>query len=153
MGESLNHLSNIEKTKIFFTEILEKGDFTWVDSIFSDMFGIKQSKESDTPISDKKGTGKIGIKLYLNTFIQAFENAKYTLLNIVESENQVIIRWKIHAKHVGDIFSIKASNKVINVVGVSWFFFDSNNLIENIHLIWNGFSLIDQLNLEVRKKE
>ena len=99
------------------------------------------------------GTGKIGIKLYLNTFIVAFENVKYTFLNILECDNQVVLRWKLHAKHVGDIFSIKATNKVINIKGVSWFFFDDQDLITNIHLLWNGFSLVDQLNLEVKSKD
>lgn len=150
MNEMEHRLSKIEKAKILFTEILEKRDFSWIDSIFSDMFGLKQSTETD---GSKKGTGKIGIKLYLNTFTQAFENSKYTLLNIVEADNQVIIRWKIHAKHVGDIFSIKATNKVINIVGVSWIFFDDQELIENIHLIWNGFSLVDQLNLQITPKD
>lgn len=147
-----NNLTNIDKAKIVFTEILEKRDFSWIDKIFSDFYGIRQGKEKEPNVENKKGTGKLGVKLYLNTFVQAFEDVKYTFLNIVESENQVIIRWKINAKHVHDIFSIKATNKVISVIGVSWTFFDDQNLIRNIYLIWNGFSLIDQLNLELVPK-
>jgi hypothetical protein len=147
-------LTRIEKAKIVFTEIMEKRDFSWIDVLFSDSYGIREGKEyTDQKIS--RGTGKIGIRLYLNTFINAFANVKYTFLNILESEKekQVVIRWKIEAKHVNDIFSIKATNKFVSVVGVSWFFFDKNDLIRFIQLIWNGFSIIDQLDLEIRPKK
>ena len=148
-----NILSKVDKAKILFTEILEKRDFSWIDKIFSEHYGIKLQGEENLNTYEKVGTGKLGIKLYLNTFIQAFTEVKYTFLNIIESDNQVVIRWLINAKHVNDIFSIKATNKKLKVVGVSWFFFDSNELIKNIQLIWNGFSLMDQLELELRPKE
>ena len=144
-------LSKTEKAKILFTEILEKRDFTWMDVIFSELYGVKNDGENE--LTDKKGTGKIGIKLYLNTFITAFENVKYSFLNILECKDQVVIRWKLNAKHIGDIFSIKATNKIVTIIGVSWFFFDDQDLIKNIHLLWNGFSLVDQLNLEVKPKK
>ena len=145
-----HYLSKSDKAKIVFKEILEKKDFTWIDKIFSDFYGVKHEDENES--IEKKGTGKMGIKLYLNTFIQAFSEVKYTFLNTLECNNQVVIRWRITAKHINDIFSIKATNKGINVIGVSWFYFDEDELIRNIQLIWNGFSLIDQLELELKPK-
>ena len=130
---------------------MEKRDFSWVDFIYSDNFGLKADQIENPGAA--MGTGKIGIKLYLNTFIQAFEDIKYAFLNILESDDQVVIRWKLTAKHTGELFSIEATNKTINVVGVSWFFFDEQDLIRITHLIWNGFTLMDQLDLEVRPKE
>lgn len=145
-------LTNIEKSKIVFKEILEKRDFSWIDKLFSDFYGIREGKEFDESNKDKKGSGKLGVRLYLNTFIQAFEDVNYTFLNTIECDNQVVLRWKVDARHVEDLFSIKATNKKLSVIGVSWFFFDSQNLIRNVYLIWNGFSLMDQLNLEVVPK-
>ncbi len=148
-----SNLSNIDRVKIFFSEILEKGDLSWIDKLLSDLFGLRSEEENSNDLQRKYGTGKIGIKLYLNTFIQAFEDSKYTLLNILDCNDQVVVRWRIKAKHVGEIFSIKSSNKNVDLIGISWFFFDEQHLIRNLHLVWNGFSLIDQINFEVRPKE
>lgn len=148
-----SNLSNIERAKIFFTEILEKGDLSWIDKLFSDLFGLRPEEVHNTDVEKLYGTGKIGMKLYLNTQIQAFEDAKYTLLNILDCNNQIIIRWRMKAKHTGEIFSLKASNKNVDLIGVSWFFFDDQHLIRNLHLVWNGFSLIDQINFEIKPKE
>ena len=63
------------------------------------------------------------------------------------------MRWRVTAKHVKDIFSIKATQKNINIVGISWFSFDNEELIRNVYMVWNGFSLMDQLDLEIRSKE
>lgn len=146
-------LSRIEKSKIVFTEILEKRDFSWIDKIFSDFYGIREGEESNTGKVEKIGTGKMGIRLYLNTFIQGFEDVKYSFLNILDCNNQVVMRWRVTAKHVKDIFSIKATQKNINIVGISWFSFDNEELIRNVYMVWNGFSLMDQLDLEIRSKE
>lgn len=146
-------LTRVEKAKIVFTEILEKRDFSWIDKIFSEYYGIREGDENKLDKSERKGAGKLGVKLYLSTFIQAFENVKYTFLNTLECEQQVVFRWRITAKHVKELFSIQATQKNVNVIGVSWFFFDQDELIRNIYLIWNGFSLIDQLELELRPKE
>ena len=55
-------LSRIEKSKIVFTEILEKRDFSWIDKIFSDFYGIREGEESNTGKVEKIGTGKMGIR-------------------------------------------------------------------------------------------
>ena len=146
-------LSRIEKSKIVFTEILEKRDFSWIDKIFTDFYGIREGEENNTSKVGKIGSGKMGIRLYLNTFIQGLEDVKYSFLNILDCDNQVVMRWRLTAKHVKDIFSIKATQKFINIVGIAWFSFDSEGLIRYVYMEWNGFSLMVQLNLEIKAKE
>ena len=42
-----DNLSNVDKAKIIFTEILEKRDFSWIDKIFSEFYGIREGKDNE----------------------------------------------------------------------------------------------------------
>ncbi|RZW39368.1 MAG: hypothetical protein EX263_13670 [Flavobacteriaceae bacterium] len=66
----------------------------------------------------------------INMWHGAFEDFKFEIINIIESNDIVAINLRYSGKHIGDFMGIKPKNKEINVSEMMFFRFDHGKLVE-----------------------
>jgi len=130
-------MRDIEEKKVivqrFLDEAYNRGNLTVGDEWLSSE-AVMYSPSGDMI------EGIEGWRQYAQVFLTALSDINLTVEDTIAEEDTVVVRWKITAKHTGDLRGIPPTNKQLTLRGVAIYRFDDGKMVE----IW-GFQ--DRLGL------
>lgn len=107
---------NIEKDIKMYTQvwddIVNKGEIDKINSTYFDTnITAIQSPENIVGIDN--------FKAYYQNFITGFSNVEFTIINVFGHGNQIVKHWNFKGTHSGDFFGIPATNRTVDIQGVT----------------------------------
>lgn len=108
--------SNLEKNLKMYEQV-------WDDIVNQGQLDLINDKNFDPNVVQINPAGNIvGIadfKTYYQNFITGFSDIKFTVMKVFGQDDNIVKHWKFEGKHTGDFFGIPATNKLVNVEGVT----------------------------------
>jgi steroid delta-isomerase-like uncharacterized protein len=98
-------------------------------------------------VGEVNGRAIVGVeaaKGFIETFLTAFPDVHYTVLDRITSEQKVVIRWSATATHQGSFAGIEATQKPVTMLGITIFAI-ADNRIQALWSVWDVFGLTQQL--------
>ena len=93
-------------------DIVNKGEIDKINSTYFDAnITAIQSPENIVGIEN--------FKAYYQNFITGFSNIEFTIINVFGHENQIVKQWNFKGTHTGDFFGIPATNRTVDIQGVT----------------------------------
>ncbi|WP_431136153.1 ester cyclase [Psychroserpens mesophilus] len=107
---------NIEKDIKMYTQvwddIVNKGDINKINSTYFDTnITAVHSPENIVGIEN--------FKAYYQNFITGFSNIEFTIIDVFGQNDKIVKHWNFKGTHTGDFFGIPATNKIVDVEGVT----------------------------------
>ena len=98
----------------FFVDILGKGDWNAADEIVANDI-VMHHPASPVPIE-----GREAVQGMLGAFRAGFPgDFQMTVVDVFGSGDKATVRWRMQGTHTADLFGIPASNKAVDVNGIS----------------------------------
>jgi len=63
--------------------------------------------------------GVEGFKGYYQNYLTGFSNIEFSIVKVFGQENNIVKHWIFKGKHTGDFFGIPATNKMVDLAGVT----------------------------------
>ncbi|WP_323788549.1 ester cyclase [Psychroserpens sp.] len=107
---------NIQKDIKMYTQvwddIVNKGDIDKINSTYFDLnITAIQSPENIVGLDN--------FKAYYQNFITGFSDIEFTIVDVFGQENKIVKHWNFKGNHTGDFFGIPATNKSVDIQGVT----------------------------------
>jgi steroid delta-isomerase-like uncharacterized protein len=128
----------------YFYEIWDRGHVEMIDQVFSSDYVNHSATDGQLP-------GRDGIRQFVQVFRQAFPDVSISVDLQVEEGNFVATRYTVRGTHTGTFRGLQASNKPIEITGISvfrvedglikesWGFLDEATLLAQIgQAPWSG---------------
>ncbi len=135
--ENTNTQPMINLVKKLFTEVFTKGNISVSDEL------VDTNVKLHDPAT-RNGHGLASFKDTENTYKRAFPTKKLTIEDIFAAGDKVIVRWTCQATQSGPLQDISASNKKINISGISVYRISNNKIVE-IWQSWDRLGLLEQI--------
>jgi hypothetical protein len=107
---------NIKKDIKMYTQV-------WDDIVNNGEIDKINSTYFDTNItaiqSPKNIVGLENFKAYYQNFITGFSNIEFTIIDVFGVENKIVKHWNFKGTHTGDFFGIPATNRTVDIQGVT----------------------------------
>ncbi|WCO02731.1 ester cyclase [Psychroserpens ponticola] len=108
--------NTIEKDIKMYTQvwddIVNKGDIDKINSTYFDTnITAIQSPENIVGIEN--------FKAYYQNFITGFSNIEFTIIDVFGVDNKIVKHWNFKGMHTGDFFGIPATNRTVDIQGVT----------------------------------
>lgn len=129
---------NATLVRRLFDEVWNGGNVSLMESIFS-----PKVKFSD-PAAPSFSGGLPALKKLESDYQTAFPNKKNTIEDIYVAGDNVIVRWTMRATHSGSWHGISATNKKIQISGITIYTF-SNGKVVDVAQNWDYLGLLEQL--------
>ena len=93
-------------------EIVNKGKINLIDTAHF---------EKDITLITAPGNivGIDSFRAYYNNYLTGFSDIKFTIIDVFGQVDKIVKHWKFEGKHTGLFFGIPATNKEVNVQGVT----------------------------------
>lgn len=78
-------------------------------------------------------------------YAKAFKMEKVDILDMIEAKDKVVLRWSCQGKHINDFFKYKASQKTLNLTGLSIYRFSPEGTICEVWQSWDMLGLLQQI--------
>ena len=147
---------SIEKDIKMYTQVwddvINKGDIDKINSTYFDenIIGIS---------SPDNMVGLAAFKAYYQNFLTGFSNRSFEIVTVFGQNDNLVKHWNFKGKHTGDFFGIPASQKEVNIEGVTLVkmknrkilqeqdFMDNNIFLGQLGLLSdpNNIALVDNL--------
>lgn len=114
-------------------EIMVGGNLDLIDELFTEGFANNHG-------NTREGGGREGEKARIRVFGSAFPDLNIAVDDIVADEEMAVARVTLTGTHLGDLGSIPATNKRVNVTGITMMRFVGSQVAE-------GWSIIDRLSM------
>jgi predicted ester cyclase len=92
-----------------------------------------------------QGDGIQGLKDRLTMLKEALA-VRFTIEDVIESGDKLVVRWTNSGSHVGDFLSIPPTNKSFSVAGIDIYRLEDGKLAEHWHVI-DQLTMLQQLGL------
>lgn len=79
-----------------------------------------------------------------HTFLAAFPDASVSVTGVVAARNEAVVRWRVHATHLGEWFGISGTGIRVSFSGMSWFDVRDGKIVATEDR-WNRHALRDCL--------
>lgn len=116
LTSAFSQKNDIEKDLKMYEEV-------WNDIVNKGRIDLINDKNFDPNIVQISNTGNIvGIadfKAYYQNFITGFSDIKFTVIDAFGQDNKIVKHWRFEGKHTGDFFGIPATDKLLNIEGVT----------------------------------
>lgn len=108
--------STIDKDIKMYTQvwddIVNKGEIDKINSTYFD--------ENITAIQSPENiVGIENFKAYYQNFITGFSDIEFTIIDVFGVENKIVKHWNFKGTHTGDFFGIPATNRTVDIQGVT----------------------------------
>jgi steroid delta-isomerase-like uncharacterized protein len=138
-----NSQPNIELVRRLFEEVYSKGNVTMLRDFVTDKVKI-----SDAAAPSAR-EGLESLKALESKYATAFPNKKVKIDDIFATDDRVAVRWTCQGTHKGTLDDISATNRPINISGITLYRF-TNGKISEITQSWDRLGLLEQVG-EVQK--
>ena len=119
-------------------EIWNKGNLAVADEIVAANFA------NYDPAGPMLEPGRSGLKKQVALYRTAFPDLQVTIEDIVSEGNKVVIRWKAHGTHRGDLMGIPATGREATLMGISINKIVNGKIVEH-RTNWDVLGLMQQL--------
>ena len=118
----------------WFDEVWNQGKVETIHELFCES-GIAHglSKENDQPM-----IGPDGFKEFHRQFRDAFPDILVTVEDVIVEGDKAVARCKVSANHSGDGLGIAATNKPIEITGMSMVRIKDSQIVES----WNNYDFL-----------
>ena len=102
---------------------LKMYESTWDEIINKGKIDLINETNFDTNItlvtSPENIVGIEGFKAYYNNYLTGFTNVTFTIVDVFGQGDKIVKHWNFKGKHTGEFFGIPATDKDVNVDGVT----------------------------------
>jgi steroid delta-isomerase-like uncharacterized protein len=98
----------------YFDEVTNKGRLDLVDEIFAADYAHHDPANPDEAIG---GVGDV--KFHLSALRNAFPDITFTVDEMVEDDDTILVRWTAQCTHTGDYFGIPPTGKSAVITGMN----------------------------------
>jgi steroid delta-isomerase-like uncharacterized protein len=99
----------------YFDEVTNKGRLELVDEIFAPAYAHHDPANPDEAIGGVKD-----VAFHLQALRSAFPDVKFTVEDMIESGDEILVRWSAALTHTGDYFGIPPTGKAARITGMNW---------------------------------
>ena len=110
--DSKNLSANLEMYVPLWDDIVNKGEIDLINETNFD-------KNITLVTSPENIVGIEGFKGYYQNFLTGFSNISFTVVDAFGQGDKIVKHWVFKGTHTGDFFGIPATNKEVNVAGVT----------------------------------
>jgi steroid delta-isomerase-like uncharacterized protein len=119
-------------------ELWNKGNLAVADEIVAANFA------NYDPVGPMLEPGRSGLKKQVALYRTAFPDLQITIEDTVSEGNKVVIRWKAHGTHRGDLMGIPATGREATLMGISINQIVNGKIVEH-RTNWDVLGLMQQL--------
>ena len=116
ISSSFAQNSNIEKDIKMYSEVwdsvINKGEINKINSSNFD-------KDITLVTSPENIVGIEGFKAYYQNFLTGFSDIEFTIKDVFGQGDKIVKHWNFKGKHTGEFFGIPATEKMVDVEGVT----------------------------------
>jgi steroid delta-isomerase-like uncharacterized protein len=81
---------------------------------------------------------------YRAALLGAFPDLRLDVQDAISSTDNVVVRWRVRATHRGGALGVPATNKAVDVWGITWLRFSGDRIVEGWDA-WNQGGLLQRL--------
>jgi steroid delta-isomerase-like uncharacterized protein len=96
------------------------------------------------PANPEDVRGPAGLKQQISMYRAAFPDLQFTIEDIVDQDDRVVIRWSSRGTHQGELMGLAPTGKVVTVTGISIDRFADGKIAES-WTNWDVLGLMRQL--------
>ena len=85
-----------------------------------------------------------GYKQFVNFYLSAFPDIRFTIDDEIESENLVVTRWTVTGTHLGDMPGLPRTGKPILLTGITIARLSDEKVVESWNN-WDALGMMQQL--------
>lgn len=116
---SVNVSTNKEILRRHFEEVLNQGQLSVIDEIYSDRYVLDAPVQTDGSVAAHGEThGRDGLKRRVTLFRTAFPDIHFSVDNMLAEGNQVAVQYTFRGTHTGRFGELEPSGSTINVTGI-----------------------------------
>jgi steroid delta-isomerase-like uncharacterized protein len=130
--------NNANIVRRLFEEFWNNKNFNVVDEILT-----PDSRNHD-PNTPDLGTGPEGYKKLGKMYTTAFPDVRLTIDDLLESGDNVVVRWRANGTHKGDLRGIAPTGKKMDISGITIARI-SNGKIADHWVQWSALTMMQQL--------
>ena len=93
------------------------------------------------PTSSEPARGPKGVKQSISYYWAAFPNLHFTVEDLLAEADKVVIRWKAHGTHHGELMGIPATGRQIMTTGISVYSVTHGKIVEE----WSNWDILGTL--------
>jgi len=117
--------TNAELIVKYFEQVWNRGNLDILDEI------IAENYINHNPGTPNPNPGPEGLKPIVIGIREAFPDLKYTIENMIVTDNQVAVHTIMHGTHLGNFFGIPATNKIIKTCQMQIERIENNKIVEH----------------------
>jgi steroid delta-isomerase-like uncharacterized protein len=142
MSEQMQSATMTEREALarrFFEDVFSEGRLEVIDEITSDDF---QAHDPQDRFTDLRGpaASRAVVKLYRN----AFPDLRFTIEDVVEQRDRVVIRWTATGTHQGELLGLAPTGKAATVTGITIWRMAGGRVVE-AWTNWDTLGLMQQI--------
>jgi steroid delta-isomerase-like uncharacterized protein len=131
-------MSNADMSRRTMEEGFGKGNLAVVDELCAEGF------INHDPADGGDYTGREGAKAQIQVFRTAFPDLNMTIDDIIESGDEVAVRWTARGTHRGDLMGLAPTGVQVTTTGISIDRFEDGKVVESWSN-WDTLGLMRQL--------
>jgi predicted ester cyclase len=124
--------ANRQLIRRWFEEVWNQKSAVAIDEMFS-----AEGKAHGFPDADSFIVGPAAFKLIHETYIGAFPDLRFTLLDVFAEDDSAAVRWTMEATHTGGHLGIAPTSRRITHHGASFVHIRNNQIVEG----WNEMDM------------
>ncbi|MEV5981454.1 ester cyclase [Streptomyces sp. NPDC052114] len=116
---------------------LEAGDTGVADGLFTDDFVTSEGKHQNV-------RGPRGFKEAISAVHDAYTDPSFEILDLVGEGDAVVVRWRMRARHTGELMGVPATGREVSTEAFALFRFVGDRISER-HAVIDRLGLLQQL--------
>jgi steroid delta-isomerase-like uncharacterized protein len=142
MSEQMQSATMTEREALarrFFEDVFSEGRLELIDDITSDDF---QAHDPQDRFADLRGpaASRAVVKMYRN----AFPDLRFTIEEVIEQRDRVVIRWTATGTHQGDLHGLAPTGRTATVTGITIWRMAGGRVVEG-WTNWDTLGLMQQI--------
>jgi steroid delta-isomerase-like uncharacterized protein len=117
-------VSNKDTTRRFYDEVINQGKLDLIDELVSSDF----VEHEEFP---GLGNTREAVKGFFTMFRSAFPDMKFTMEDILEDGDKIVVRAMITGTHKGEFMGIPATGKSVRVQAIDMVRFENGKMMEH----------------------
>ena len=109
----------------YFDEVTNQGRMEFVDELFAPDYAHHDPANPDGAIG-----GVEDVRFHLEALRRAFPDVTFTVEDMVESGDDILVRWSARLTHTGDYFGIPPTGKAATITGMNYWRMKDGKAVE-----------------------
>lgn len=129
---------NVLLIRQLFEEVVNQDDLARYEEFFSKDVIVHG------PASNQKTCGLAKTKKFDSAYVEAYPGKQFSIEEIFEHGDRVIVRWVCHGKHKGNYKGIPPKNSLFAIAGMSIYRIAKGKVVE-IWQYWDRLGILEQI--------